>query len=54
MIAPKLFIEGLFDIYDNADEIFEDFLPIDVLTERRTLGSDELNDDKNVIQRFCS
>ena len=47
-----LYDKGLFDIYDNADEVLKDYLFIDGAKERPRPNIEELNDGDNVIQCF--
>ena len=46
-----LYDKGLFDNYDNADEVLKDGLLIDEANERRTPDLVELKDD--VVIRRC-
>ena len=38
-----LYGHGLFDNYDNTDEVLKDYILIDEVNERRTLDLDSLN-----------
>ena len=48
-----LYAVGLFDRFDNADEILKTYLLTDAVDKRRESCSEELNDD-NVIQWYYS
>ena len=39
-----LYGQGLFDNYDNMDEVLKDYILIDEVNERRRLDLDSLND----------
>ena len=45
-----LYDKGLFDNYENADQVMKEYLLVEV-NDRRRPEIDEVND---VIQRFCS
>ena len=49
-----LYNKGLFDYFDNADDVLKKYLPSIETNERRRPNLDELNDENNVIQWFCS